>query len=210
MNLLTKFKDLLVEALKENKRLIIGLYLLFIICFIAAWIMSGASVESAIGNMSASNATDSGIVSDSAVDLFIQNAWGGILTYIASVFFAIPAIIGIIYNGINLGFTGPLFNQIIPNGGIRYIAYLIPHGIFEITASVLQSVAGVLLFLFIWRFIKAWRSSETQGASDAFDKTKKVLIQSIVLMIFATILLLIAAPIEAYISVPFSDFIVGP
>ena len=209
MNLLTKFKDLLVEALKENKKLIIGLYLLFIICFIAAWIMSGASVESAIGNMSASTATDSGIVSDSAVDLFIQNAWGGILTYIASVFFAIPAIIVLIYNGINLGATGQLFNHIIPNGGLRYIVYLIPHGIFEITATVLQSVAGVLLFLFIWRFVKAWRSSPTQGASDAFDKTKKVLIQSIVLIIFATILMLIAAPIESYLSVPFSDLIVG-
>ena len=204
-----KFKDLLIETLKENKKLIIGLYLLFIICFISAWILSGTEMESTIGNLPASNATNSGMGSVNVVDLFIHNEWGGIVTYMASVFFAIPAIIVIIYNGINLGFTGQLFNQIIPNGGIRYIAYLIPHGIFEITASVLQSVAGVLLFLFIWRFIKAWRSDQTQGALDAFDKTKKILIQSIVLMIFATILLLIAAPIEAYISVPFSDFIVG-
>lgn len=208
MCVLTKFKDLLVETLKENKKLIIGLYLLFIICFIAAWIMSGTAVESAIDNLPVSNATNSGIESVSAVELFIQNEWGGIVTYIASVFFAIPAIIVLIYNGVNLGTTGQLFNQIIPNGGIRYIVYLIPHGIFEITATVLQSVAGILLFLFIWRFIKAWRSSETQGASDAFDKIKKVLIQSIVLMIFATVLLLIAAPIEAYLSVPFSDLIV--
>lgn len=209
MSVLTKFKDLLIETLKENKKLIIGLYLLFIICFISAWILSGTEMESTIGNLSASNTTNSGMGSVNVVGLFIHNEWGGIVTYMASVFFAIPAIIVIIYNGINLGFTGQLFNQIIPNGGIRYIAYLIPHGIFEITASVLQSVAGVLLFLFIWRFIKAWRSDQTQGALDAFDKTKKILIQSIVLMIFATILLLIAAPIEAYISVPFSDFIVG-
>ena len=209
MSVLTKFKDLLIETLKENKKLIIGLYLLFIICFIAAWIMSGTAVESAIGNSPVSNATNSGIESVGAVEIFIQNEWGGIVTYMASVFFAIPAIIVLIYNGVNLGASGQLFNQIMPNGGIRYIVYLIPHGIFEITATVLQSVAGILLFLFIWRFIKAWRSSETQGASDAFDKTKKVLIQSIVLMIFATILLLIAAPIEAYLSVPFSDLIVG-
>ncbi|MBR4447568.1 stage II sporulation protein M [Methanobrevibacter sp.] len=209
MSILAKLKDLLVETLKENKKLIIGLYLLFIICFIAAWIMSGTAVESAIGNFPASNATDSDMGPVGAADLFIQNEWGGIVTYIASVFFAIPALLVLIYNGVNLGASGQLFNQIIPNGGFRYIVYLIPHGIFEITATVLQSVAGVLLFLFIWRFVKAWRSSQTQGASDAFDKTKKVLIQSIVLMIFATILLLIAAPIEAYISVPFSDFIVG-
>ena len=147
---------------------------------------------------------------ESAVGILIQNEWGGIVTYAASIFFAIPAFIMIIYNGINLGFMGQLFSQAIPNGGLKYIVYLIPHGIFEITATVLQSVAGILLFLFIWRFVKAWRSSQTQGASDAFDKTKKVLIQSIVLMIFAAILLIIAAPIESYISVPFSDIIVGP
>ncbi len=209
MSVLTKFKDLLVETLKENKKLIIGLYLLFIICFIAAWIMSGTAVESAISKLPLSNATDSNMGFESAVDLFIQNEWGGIITYIASIFFAIPAIIVLIYNGVNLGTMGQLFNQIIPNGGLKYLVYIIPHGIFEITATVLQSVAGILLFLFIWRFVKAWRSKQTQGASDAFDKTKKVLIQSIVLMIFATILLLIAAPIEAYISVPFSEFIVG-
>lgn len=209
MDILTKFKDLLLETLKENKKLIIGLYLLFIICFIAAWIMSGTAMDSAISKLPASNATNSGIDSVGAVELFIQNEGGGILTYIASVFFAIPAIITLIYNGINLGTSGQFFSHMIPNGGFRYIVYLIPHGIFEITATVLQSVAGVLLFLFIWRFIKAWRSDQTQGASEAFDKTKKVLIQSIVLMIFATILLIIAAPIEAYFSVPFSEIIVG-
>lgn len=209
MSIITKFEDLLIETLKENKKLIIGLYLLFIICFIAAWIMSGTAMESAISNLPVSNATNSGTEFESAVDIFIHNEWGGIVTYAASVFFAIFAFLMIIYNGINLGIMGQLLDHAIPNGGFRYIVYLIPHGIFEITATVLQSVAGILLFLFIWRFVKAWRSSQTQGASDAFDKTKKALIQSIVLMIFATILLIIAAPIEAYISVPFSDIIVG-
>ena len=91
--------------------------------------------------------------------------------------------------------------------GIMYLVYVIPHGIFEITATVLESVAGILLFLFIWRFIKAWRTGN--GVSEAFEKTKKVLIQSIMIFIFSTILLVIAAPIEAYVSVPLSAFICG-
>ena len=65
-------------------------------------------------------------------------------------------------------------------------------------------MAGILLFLFIWRFVRAMISSETHGVSEAFDKSKKVFVQSLIKMIFATILLLIAAPIEAYFSVPFS------
>lgn len=210
MNFLTKFKDLTIESLKDNWKLIIGLYLLFIIAFVAAWILSGARIGTVISNMPALNTTAPNMSANvGAGELFINNEWGGIVTYIGSVFFAIPAIIMLVYNGVNLGAIGQLFNQAMPNGGLKFIVYLIPHGIFEITATVLQSVAGVLLFLFIWKFIKAWMGDQTQGASDAFDKTKKVLIQSIMLMIFAIILLIIAAPIEAYVSVPFSELILG-
>ena len=45
--------------------------------------------------------------------------------------------------------------------------------------------------------------------SEAFNQNKKVLIQSLIIMIFSAILLVIAALIEAYFSVPFSEFIVG-
>ena len=106
-----------------------------------------------------------------------------------------------------MGAIGQLFASVSPKMGVQFIVYLIPHGIFEITATVLESVAGILLFLFIWRFIKAWRRSD--GISQAFEKSKNVLIQSIVIFIFSTILLVIAAPIEAYVSVPLSVFICG-
>ena len=207
MDIIVKFKNLLVEALKDNKRLIIGLYILFIIVFIASFILSGDK----IWNLSNTTVSGNGLsmnVND-AIDLFIHNTEGGIVTYIGSIFFAIPAIVVLIYNGISLGTMGQFFNHMVPNGSLKYIVYLIPHGIFEITATVLQSVAGVLLFLFIWRFIKTWRNTETHDVSDSFEKTKKDLIQSIVLMIFSIILLLIAAPIEAYVSIPFSEFILG-
>ena len=58
------------------------------------------------------------------------------MTYLASVFFAIPAIVMVIYNAVNISLIGPLFDTILPNGGIMFILYLIPHGIFEITATI--------------------------------------------------------------------------
>lgn len=208
MNTLTEFKDLIVESLKDHKKLIIGLYVLFIISFIGAWILSVDVVNSALNSTVPLNGAplDSEI---NAVDLFIHNEFSGIVTYVASVFFAIPAVVLIIFNGANLGTIGALFNSVMPNGGLRYIIYLIPHGIFEITATVIQSAAGVLLFLFIVRFIRAAISKDTDGVSEAFEKNKKVLIHSIILMIFSTVLLLIAAPLEAYFSSPFSDFIMN-
>lgn len=208
MTILIKFKNLVIETLKDNKKLIIGLAILFIVCFISGWVLSGSVMKSAVENIPASNATDNMTVLG-ATELFVNNEYGGILTYFGSIFFAIPAFVSLVYNGLNLGMTGQMFNILIPNGGLKYIIYLIPHGIFELTATVLESAAGVLLFLFIWRFIKACISKEVDGVSNAFEISKKALIQSIVLMIFSTILLLIAAPIEAYFSVPFSEFVLG-
>lgn len=209
MNILKKFIDLLIESLTENKKIILAMAILFLACFIGAWIFSAGNVSSSVQSQNISLSTPAMNQDVSPVALFINNESGGILTYVASIFFGIFALVSLAYNGINMGLLGQLFSQVVPNGGLRYIVYLIPHGIFELTATVLESAAGIMLFLFILRFLKAWRSKDTDGASDAFEKTKKILIQSLIIMIFSTILLLIAAPIEAYISVPFSELLVG-
>ena len=185
-------------------------YVFFFVCFIGAWILSADAISASLsGIQNASSSTPTLDNTISAMDILINNEWSGILTYVGSIFFGIFAIISLGYNGVNLGMFGQLFSQYVPNGGLKYIAYLIPHGIFEITATVLHSVAGILLFLFIWRFIRAMISKDVHGASEAFNQNKKVLIQSLIIMIFSAILLVIAALIEAYFSVPFSEFIVG-
>jgi uncharacterized membrane protein SpoIIM required for sporulation len=210
MNILKKFIDLLVESLSDNRKLIIVMAVLFVVCFIGAWIFSSDSVSSSVDQIQNMSASSPGMDQGTGpVELFINNEVGGILTYVGSIFFGIFAVVSLAYNGVNMGMLGQLFSQMVPNGGLKYIVYLIPHGIFELTATVLESAAGIMLFLFIWRFVRAWMSKETNGASDAFEKSKKILIQSLIIMIFTTILLIIAAPIEAYISVPFSEMIVG-
>ena len=197
-------KELVVETLKENKKLIIGLYALFFIAFIATWIIMAPKMANMASNATAISTPSAG---SSALELFIHNESSGIVTYFGSVFFGIFAILMVIFNGYTLAMIGPIFAKILPHGGIMYILYLIPHGIFEITGMILDSTAGILFFLFVWRFIKALRNSDTNGASDAFEKTKKTLIQSIVIFLIALCLTLIAAPIEAYLSTNISEFL---
>ena len=72
----------------------------------------------------------------SAWNLFIINEWGGIVTYAASIFFGIFAIFSLAFNAINLGMVGAMFSSFKANGGLQFIIYLIPHGIFELTATV--------------------------------------------------------------------------
>ena len=199
-------KELFVESITDNKKLIIGLYALFIIVFVVSWIISTPKVQVTTSNITTLGSPG---FETTALELFIQNELSGIVTYFASIFFGLLAILMVIYNAVNLALIGAMFASVMPNGGVLYILYLIPHGIFEITGMILQSAAGILLFLFIWRFIKAYRSHDTNSASLAFEETKKLLIQSIMLMVIGFILLLIAAPIEAYLSVSFSEFMIG-
>ena len=91
MNILIKFKNLLVESLIDNKKLIIGLYVIFIVIFILSWILSGPLVHSYLANTTYVPGGDYSGLTDS-LDLFIHNEWSGIMTYVTSVFFAIPAI----------------------------------------------------------------------------------------------------------------------
>ena len=131
-----QLKDLFVESIKDNKKLIIGLYVLFIAVFIASWILASPQMQSVAGDITPlNNPQNTGV---GPLELFIQNAGGGIMTYLASVFFAIPAIVMVIYNAVNISLIGPLFDTILPNGGIMFILYLIPHGIFEITACTFK------------------------------------------------------------------------
>ncbi len=212
MNIITKFKDLLIDSLKENKKMILVFYAIFFISFILSAALVGGHMENVIDDTpdSAGGSKDGNVT---ATELFIHNELGGIEVYIASILFGIPAIIAIIYNGVSLGLTGALLSHFMPKGWIQYIIYLIPHGIFEFTAMVIQSVAGILLFLFIVDFLKGLIRSEKNGFKEkvifSYEENNKRFIQSLVLMIFCTILLLIAAPIEAYVSIPLSNFILG-
>ena len=212
MDIITKFKDLLIDSLKENKKMILAFYAIFFVSFILSAALVGGHMENVIDDTpdSAGGSKDGNVT---ATELFLHNELGGIEVYIASILFGIPAIIEIIYNGVSLGLTGALLSHFMPKGWIQYIIYLIPHGIFEFTAMVIQSVAGILLFLFIVDFLKGLIRSEKNGFKEkvifSYEENNKRFIQSLVLMIFCTILLLIAAPIEAYVSIPLSNFILG-
>ena len=71
-------KELIVETLKENKKLIIGLYALFIIVFIATWIMMAPKVANIPTNATAVSTPGP---DSSALELFIHNESSGIVSF---------------------------------------------------------------------------------------------------------------------------------
>ena len=216
MNILIKYKDLLIETLKENKKLIGIFTALFFIIAIATYFFSINTISS---NYNAfKSAMTPGLNTPSApkspLDLFLNNSRSVLFSYFGGIFFGIISIFSLITNSFSLGAQTASFGFIQANGTLRYILYIIPHGIFEITGTILGPVSGIILFKFVWKFLKDLIKGKEGGfkekLSTAYHNNKKILIQSFVLMIFCIILMLIAAPIESYISNAFSNLILGP
>ena len=195
------------EAIVDNKRLIILMVALYVIFFIIGGILASQVFDmfsSKVHTIGAHMTKPSAL--DPALELFIHNEYAGIQTYVYSIFFGIFAFVSVMLNGALMGVFGGLALTKGPVYGISmFIALVAPHGIFEIPANILESVAGVLLFLFIFRFFKTIYgikdgSSFKLKAKKSWEVNKIYFKQSIVLMIFCCILLIIASIIEGHIT----------
>ena len=84
MDIITKFKDLLIDSLKENKKMILVFYAIFFISFILSAALVGGHMENVIDDTpdSAGGSKDGNVT---ATELFLHNELGGIEVYIASI-----------------------------------------------------------------------------------------------------------------------------
>ena len=205
-------KNEVKQAIVDNKRLIILMVVIYVISCIACGIFNDQIMGLFGSKLNAMDA-QSAPAMDPALDLFIHNELGGIRTYLLSIFFGIAAFVEIIINGLMVGTVcGELISQNFVYGFAMSFALIVPHGIFEIPATILESVAGVLLFLFIWRFFKTIRATKDIStfklkAKSSWEVNKVYLKQSIVLMIFCCVLLVIAAIIEGHITGHIGDWV---
>ncbi len=195
------------QAIVDNKRLVLLMFALYVVFFIIGVILSSeilAMFHSSVNSVGAHMTKSSAL--DPALELFIHNEYAGIQTYVFSIFFGIFAFVSTMLNGALMGLFGGLALTKGPVYGISmFIALVAPHGIFEIPANILESVAGVLLFLFIFRFFKTIHgindgSSFKLKAKKSWEVNKIYFKQSIVLMVFSCMLLVIAAIIEGHIT----------
>ena len=215
MNILVKYKDLLIETLRENKKLIVIFTALYFIIAIAIYFFTINAISSNYTQFQAAMAPNLNVTEgNTALDLFLNNSRSVVLSYIGGIFFALFSIFSLLVNAFAIGAQSASFGFLQDGGTLRFILYLIPHGIFEISGTILQTVSGVILFKFVWRFLKGLIKGEGEGFKEKLSKSyhnnRHVLIQSFVLMIFCIILMAIAAPIEYYISKAFCNLILGP
>lgn len=138
--------------------------------------------------------------------LFINNFSVALNIFVSGVYLSIPSLYLLGYNSAMIGYTAAHMST-------SYFAlFTIPHGIFELTAIILSAASAfrlthglinILAGITFTGFTK--KDIFSKHVTDSF----KMIIDSVILMIIVALLLIIAALIEANITLPLGNYIMG-
>jgi len=153
--------------------------------------------------------------------IFFNNVYVGIMMYCGAVFFGLFTASILITNGVFIGY----FATQIPLDA--FLLYTLPHAIFEIPAIIIAGFSGFVLFKFIVGFVYNITSPKIDEKLDSFNnygnfdnlgiKDRIVsslnnninkLTQSLSLFGLSVVLFIIAAFIEAYLTIPIASLFI--
>ena len=190
-------KSYIKEYFKRNKKLFLISLLFFIISFLlgvlVSFIMTGNNhglISSAIFNGKHKITLDSLLVD--SLGLFIHNFSVDLGTLILGLLFSIVSLILVCMNAFMIG---------MPFGQDFLFAFfsIVPHGIFEYTASLFALVGAFLFTIIEIDIIKSFRDKD-KSVSDVIAEDKIKFKDILLSAIFMTILLVISALIEGNIT----------
>ena len=212
---LKRVKDEIKSAFVNNKIPLFISILIFVIPLIIGYFYADQVAEYIKPMVdSFEQNVESGTVTLTTHSLFINNVSVAIIIYALSALGGILGAIILANNGLFVGFYGTKLN-IVP-----YLALTLPHGIFEIPAIIIASTGGFVLLLFVLRFLWGLISPDMsyldifdpyfsdvkitlrQRFVASFNKNKSKLKESFVFLCLAVVLLIIAAFIEANLTIP--------
>ncbi|GAB3035782.1 stage II sporulation protein M [Natronobiforma cellulositropha] len=121
-----------------------------------------------------------------ALELFGNNWLVALTTAFSGLALAIPAVVAIWFNGVNIG----MLSQLEADPDVL-LAFVVPHGIIEVPAIIVAGALGIHLGLVWWRSVRG-RLSRVELADE--------LERAVWVLIGIGLLLAIAAVIEAFVS----------
>ncbi|AHG02282.1 hypothetical protein HALLA_20485 (plasmid) [Halostagnicola larsenii XH-48] len=152
--------------------------------FVAGWVL--AAPLDGITSASIATRTQDIFPPTTALEFFGNNWMVALTTAFSGLALAIPALFSIAFNGVFLGVTARL--EIEP---LELLAFVVPHGIFEIPAIIFAGALGVHLGIAFWKALVG--SIDRPTFADELERAFWV-------MIGIGVLLAIAGFIEGFIS----------
>jgi uncharacterized membrane protein SpoIIM required for sporulation len=147
--------------------------------------------------------------------IFFNNVYVGIMLYCGGVVFGLFTALILISNGVFIGYYATQMQLSL------FLLFTLPHGIIEIPAIILTGASGFIMFKFLIEFFYGiinpkLNEDQTQGINIKLGIKDRVinsgnvnidrLTQSLALLGLSAVLLLIAAFIEAYLTIPIANF----
>lgn len=134
--------------------------------------------------------------------LFINNSSVAMLMIECSVLFAIPTLYLLFYNGLVIGFVG----MHISLG--QFMAYTLPHGIFELTAIVIAGAISFRIAQAVLEVLNAIVNSKVKF-KESVKTGVDMILDCFIPIILVFVLLIIAAFIEANLTIPIGQFVLS-
>lgn len=123
-----------------------------------------------------------------AARIFTNNAAVGALAFGVGVAFAVPTLLVLLFNGINVGLAAGLFHA--AGQAPQFWGLILPHGLLELTAIFIAGGAGLRLG---WAAIAPGDRTRSQALADEGRR-------AIVIVIGLVVVFLAAAVIEAFVT----------
>ena len=207
-------------AFSNNKWLLLFSTLLFLIPLLIGYFYADAIAEYIQPMVDAfQKQVDEGVITLTTHSIFANNVTVAIILYTLSAIGGVLGALILANNGLFIGYFGAGFDI------YAYLALTVPHGIFEIPAIIIATTGGFVLLSFVLHFLWNIISPDysyldifdpyfsdvkitlKQRFYAAFKKNQNKLKESFIFLCLAVILLIIAAFIEANITVPLANWL---
>lgn len=209
-------------AFSNNKWLLLFSTLLFVIPLLLGYFYADSIseyIQPMVDNFQ--KQVDEGTITLTTHSIFSNNVTVAIMLYALGALGGVLGALILANNGMFIGYFGADFNI------YAYLALTVPHGIFEIPAIILATTGGFVLLSFVLHFIWDLRSPDysyldifdpyfsdvkitlKERCYAAFKMNQNKLKESFIFLCLAVILLIIAAFIEANLTIPFASWILS-
>ena len=149
----------------------------------------------------------SGVIKLTFHDIFLNNLKVILMMFIFGIGCCISVLV-LAFNGFFVGYYVATYGDLF-----AVLMYIIPHGIFEFSSCILACASGIVLFNFIYKFLKAVLKqndgSISQRVSNSFDESYIKLKQALIIFAVSLILMIIAGFVEVYLTVPIAKYVLS-
>lgn len=200
------FKSECINYFNRMKYYVLLSSLIFIAFLLLAYIYP-SFFNSILGNFmqNMKEGINKGDILLETIPLFINNFGVALRIYTNGIYLSIPSLYLLAYNAAAIGYSGAM----MPIN--YYLAYTVPHGVIELSAIIFSAAASFRLTHGLLKILSGITFNKNKGAIffNNLQIALKMILDSGILMFIVLIMLIIAAFIEANLTLPIAKALLG-